>query len=1135
MPPKTNKAPKAKSKLSTKQLCQIWAEMKAPIVHEQLQTALPGNRWRLSGSEISGLCPWHDDTSPSFRIYLNKGYCKCFGCGKYAWNPVELWAKVKNCPPSAALNELRTLFGISFLSASSSNQLAAWERNQLLKRRICELAHQELVDAIAQPTNPRYAAAQPAVKWLLEDRQLSRDAIHAIDIVGIVPPVAEVMKALDAEGELINARLLEEAEITAAETGEKKKHTTKFASLATDAQTYLSQAAGWVGCVLFRLDLAPGVIGRLKIRRPYTHDVIIHLDDAFEEEAGFFGLGWKPYESLLGHAQKYVWPYLVEGEFDALTPMVHQILAGGPTFVVIASSGSGTKGYLDNLASLGFEEIYLVGDSPAGNGEKLIEAWLPHITALRAKIFDGWDRFPGAKDPDEAVIRHTFPVFQQVLLDVQNTDLFKTPQEWAFERATAEIDDIPVEDIQLRVIKAAVWGQLLKNPAEQTAYINKCVSTYALPEAILKREIIASGEDEAAFIVRVAGALEQQFFVIGQQSRDCDRRLYLWHRAKKFTIQISLADDRSIEREIGATLGPAYQFFGEKIGIPKFMDPAVKPAKYLQKLDLDLRWYYRQALTMLSQDTPNFDIARHMGQGIHVVPGTKGESPTVYLVNGCDIYLGTYDIHDVLTWKKLDGPAHNGIIFDVGITRNEQPWLTTVNCVKDLEEATKYDIVKLYHELAHILDIGWRFKNHAISVEYLAAHLLAATVCDAYRRKTFMGFHADTNAGKSKLLMGLIAGVESTAIHLIAAAHGMQRFTAAAVRQATNNKSRPLCLDEFEDEGGNARADISVRETIGIFRSQVGDGDTKVIHGTRNGQPVEYDLTFFVFVAAINKAYTPADANRILTLEMAKDDNHDNPRDILIREIGTVRLTAMKHELAIAMLPHIKRLQTVYEEVMTEYGQPNARPPGIDDRYFSTLYPAIVTLKLLGLDYHQFAIRFCEANRENIQTVTTRTDSGSIEDWVLDSPVLSLRVGDSRERKELSLRDILATHESRKELNSSGNGLYLDEESGVVYINWIAAVQTVMKNHPRFSRESNFQNLRELANRAPHAMKPAEIVKSAGYQRLKENVLKGISPSNITAYSLAHLMGRAVAPTVVKPAEPKAPTKVDDNGNFDAA
>ena len=37
---------------------------------------------RRSGASYKGLCPFHDDTTPSFYVSPARGICKCFSCGE---------------------------------------------------------------------------------------------------------------------------------------------------------------------------------------------------------------------------------------------------------------------------------------------------------------------------------------------------------------------------------------------------------------------------------------------------------------------------------------------------------------------------------------------------------------------------------------------------------------------------------------------------------------------------------------------------------------------------------------------------------------------------------------------------------------------------------------------------------------------------------------------------------------------------------------------------------------------------------------------------------------------------------------------------------------------------------------------
>lgn len=1145
--PNSKAAASSPKNLSEKQIKRIWTELKPQPLLDRLKSLLPGGRWSASGSRVSGCCPYHDETTPSFHIYIDRGYAKCYGCETYTSNPIELWSRIRHSSRTDALLDLRQHFGLKFLGASVNAQLEAWERHQFLKRRIVDICHDELLNAINHPSDPRYGQAQAAVRYLLTTRAVPKDAIPALPMLGVLPPLARIYDTLDRDAQLENVKRAEESD-------REGTRIAKFTSLTAEAQAYLQQVTvHWIGALMFRLDVAPDIIGRLKFRRPDTKDYLIP-NDTYEEDLGFFGLGWNMYKPLLGSQQKYVLgAYHVEGEFDALSIMARQVLAGGPGFVTVSGGGSSAPKQIDSLRGAGFEEIYLVGDAPNKKGDNLIAHWLPEVNHLRARIFVGYDQFPGAGDPDDAVIKHELDVVQRAFLDINNRDLFAMPHDWCLEKATPAILAINESDVRQRIEKASEWGGLLKNAVECDTFVNECQKQFNLPAHLLKRDIVAKEEDETGFILRIVNVLSTWFSVVGQQAFDNDRRLYLWHKEGKRIVQVSLADDGSVERELGTTLGPTYQVFQEKIGVPDFLLPREGAKNQgLQKQDQMYRWYFRQALTHMAMNAPDFHSAPHKGQGIHVVRNDLGGAPTLYLVNGRDVYVGTFDAHEQLTWKLTEGPVHNGIVFDVGTRTPLSPFMDWIQKPEDLDRAYSLDPKTLWAELHKILDSGWTFKDHSLTVDFLTAHLLATTVSDTFRRKVFMGVHADTAAGKSRLLMGLIGGSDFPRMHLIAAARGMPSFTAAGIRQTTNNSSRPLCLDEFEDEGTGDRKGKVVTETFEMFRNLTGENNTYTM-GQRSGDPVTYTLNYPVFIAAINKAKKVQDANRTITIHLKKVPNKADPQQVIIQMYGVQRLEQLKQDLSIALLPHTAKLQTVYREIEVEYGQGAGHNLRIDQRYFEGLYPALATMKFLGLDYRTFLTDFCEANKEAFRVGATRTDSMELFDYVCRSPKLTVRSQDGgHDRQTMSLIQLLATPESRALINQTNSGLYFDEVQQVLLVDWTAAVQVVLSQHPRYSRESNLYNLRDLANRAPHVVPSEELLSTGVLDRLKNLGIGAVPVGYLTGYRLREMINNLnTIPTAPVDAEPvtnkptaATPTGVvvplpkkaapDDNVDFDS-
>ena len=59
------------------------------------------------GSGYIGLCPFHNERTPSFSVSKSKGFCKCFSCGK-GGSPVSFIMEIEQMsyPPAASRQEI---------------------------------------------------------------------------------------------------------------------------------------------------------------------------------------------------------------------------------------------------------------------------------------------------------------------------------------------------------------------------------------------------------------------------------------------------------------------------------------------------------------------------------------------------------------------------------------------------------------------------------------------------------------------------------------------------------------------------------------------------------------------------------------------------------------------------------------------------------------------------------------------------------------------------------------------------------------------------------------------------------------------------------------------------------------------
>lgn len=87
---------------------------------------------RKRGVNYVGLCPFHDDKTPSFYVSPAKGLCKCFSCGK-GGNPVHFIMEHEQMSYPEALRFLAKKYGIEIKERELSNEekLVQSERESL--------------------------------------------------------------------------------------------------------------------------------------------------------------------------------------------------------------------------------------------------------------------------------------------------------------------------------------------------------------------------------------------------------------------------------------------------------------------------------------------------------------------------------------------------------------------------------------------------------------------------------------------------------------------------------------------------------------------------------------------------------------------------------------------------------------------------------------------------------------------------------------------------------------------------------------------------------------------------------------------------------------------------------------------
>lgn len=146
--------------------------------------------------EFLGLCPFHNEKTPSFTVSENKGFYHCFGCGAHG-DAIKFLMEHRGLPYPDAIKELAAIAGID---------LPKYDPKEEKKQEKINDSY-ELIEKATKwyEKNLRSSAGSTALRYL-KDRGLSDDTIKKFRI-GYAPDEWEGLKkhliSLGADEELI--------------------------------------------------------------------------------------------------------------------------------------------------------------------------------------------------------------------------------------------------------------------------------------------------------------------------------------------------------------------------------------------------------------------------------------------------------------------------------------------------------------------------------------------------------------------------------------------------------------------------------------------------------------------------------------------------------------------------------------------------------------------------------------------------------------------------------------------------------------------------------------------------------------------------------------------------------------------
>lgn len=396
---------------------------------------------KKSGADYVGLCPFHSEKTPSFRVTPSKQMFYCFGCQK-GGGPVQFLMQIENLNFPDAVKKLGNECGIQVSAFGAADDKAEKRRKQMLSAN--KEAARYFYSCLAAPCGLN-------ARKYLKDRALTPEIIKKFGI-GFAPDSWDALKKYlfskgFSEQILVDAGLISKTE--KGSTYDRFRNRVMFPIFDVTGNVI-----GFGGRVLD--DSKPKYLN--------TADTPV-----FDKSANLYALN-------LAKNDKSAQVVVVEGYMDVVTLYQYGIERA------VASLGTALTAHQVRLLKRYSKEVVLCYDGD-GAGQKATQraVGLLREAEVRARVVSLADS--GAKDPDEFLKKFGVdrflerinsakaPVLYKIAVMKENYDLSQPEQLSAFLKETAE-------EIAL-----------LNEPVERDVFVRKIAELYPVKEEALAEQV----------------------------------------------------------------------------------------------------------------------------------------------------------------------------------------------------------------------------------------------------------------------------------------------------------------------------------------------------------------------------------------------------------------------------------------------------------------------------------------------------------------------------------------------------------------------------------------------------------------------------------------------------------------------
>lgn len=347
-----------------------------------IEVLSPHVELKRSGAAYKGLCPFHDEKSPSFMIQKGDRHYHCFGCGAHG-DAIHFLMTHLKLSFSEAVENLAEKFHVP-LEKKVGGEEYKGPNKKLLKDALEKAAHFFHFYLLHTPEG------HEALQYLYQ-RSISLDFIRAFQI-GLAPNTQGMMrKILSAQG--ISDEIMESAGLIA------RKSSGGFRDFFSDRITFpIHHATG--GVIAF---------SSRKYKEETFGGKYINSQETplFKKSRVLFGLNYC--RKRIAKERKAI---IVEGQIDAL-----RLIHSGLNFTVAGQGTAFGEGHAQELINLGVNEVYLALDADEAGMEATTKIGnLFQKEGIEVKIVT----LPPGSDPDSFVRNQGAEAFIQLMEHTTN-------------------------------------------------------------------------------------------------------------------------------------------------------------------------------------------------------------------------------------------------------------------------------------------------------------------------------------------------------------------------------------------------------------------------------------------------------------------------------------------------------------------------------------------------------------------------------------------------------------------------------------------------------------------------------------------------------------------------------------------